>query len=40
MRERGKGGESGVHKDILLIIYEEGYFVSWFENEGQFVHSP
>ena len=40
VREREKGRESGAHKGILLIIYEEGYFVCWFENEGQFVHSP
>ena len=39
VREREKGRESGAHKGILLIIYEEGYFVCWFENEGQFVHS-
>ena len=40
VRGREKGRESGAHKGILLIIYEDEYFVSWFENEGQFVHSP
>ena len=35
-----KGRESGAHNDILLIIYEKWYFVCWFENEEQFVHSP
>ena len=37
---REKGRESGAHKSILLIIYEDGHFVCWFENEGQFVDSP
>lgn len=26
-----RGGESGINKDILLIILKEGYFICWFK---------